>query len=280
MALPKAQNPLDWLTQCWHIILGQRAVAEKDGWLIGPVGRPGEGANDFIERLAGEEHLTVHRNVPGSGLLTSFDEWGDNIDPKVVDFYRHTCDYTFDTTSQWHPRFGALAKIVSNLFSRRVQQFNVPHDAAAFQSEIIRLTDGERKIVRTLWLRSIRDTGEVVSFGIYSKCVLPNGTQGVSAVFPLPQGNVTVIFAVQVDSKGGLRLVSSGKEERDTGFYVFVEDCRGNLWNHYLPSVRQQIYVYNTGNSKLMAKHTLDYGNIRAYEMTYSIVKERCDAQR
>lgn len=273
MAFPKAQNPLDWLTQCWHICLGRKVNADTDDWLVGPVGAVGETAGEFVERLAADQHLTISRNTPGSGLLTRIDNMGLSIDPHVADFYHHTIDYTFEARFLWEPRFGILARIVSKLFSRRVKQFNLPHMTASFKSEIIQLIDGDERVVYTVWIRSMRETGEVAFYGVYSTCQLPSGAHRVKAVFSLPQGDVTVIFALRLGSRGELQLVSSGKEESDTGCFVFVEDRRGGLWKRNLRGVRQQISVMSSGTSEVAADHSITFWVFKAYHVNYTIQK-------
>ncbi|MDQ2986361.1 MAG: hypothetical protein M3R13_06515 [Armatimonadota bacterium] len=277
MAFPKWQNPLDWLTQCCHIGLGRKVSPGMDEWLVGPVGLAGETASEFIERLAAEKRLTISRNAPGSGLLSQFENWGFPIDPNVADFYNHTIDYTFEVRSTWKPRFGVLGKLVSKLFSRRIQQFNLPNvgrdETASFKSDLIQLIDVGGKVVYTVWIRSMKETGDIVFYGIYSTCQLPSGGYGVKSVFPLPQGNATVIFAVREGPRGQLQLVSSGKEHCDTGFYFFVEDRRGILWKRYIPGFRQQISVYNCETSELGAEHSMAFWMFKAYHMNYRIRK-------
>jgi len=276
MALPKWQNPLDWLTQCWHILWGRRANADKDGWLIGPVGAVGETVNEFVERVAADKQLTIRKNAPGSGLLSGFANWGFSIDPNIAEFYNHTIEYTFEVTSHWEPRFGILGKTVSKLFSRRIQQFNLPtvgaHEKASFKSDLIQLIDGSGKVAYTVWIRSMTETGEIVFYGIYSTCKLPSGGYGVKSVFPLPQGSATMIFAIREGPLGQLQLVSSRKEHGDSGFYFFVEDRRGNLWKRSIPGFRQQISVH-CGDAELGAEHSMALWSFKAYHMNYKIRK-------
>ena len=281
MALPKAQNPLDWLAQCWHICMGRRVDPQCDEWLLGPIGRPDEKSGEFIERFAAEKRLTVCRNAPGAGLHSGISDLGLSITSEVADFYLHTIDYTFEATSSWEAKFGILGRLVSRLFGMRVQQLNLPtakpHMTSRFSSEIIQLVDDEGKVVYTIWIRSIEETGEVVFYGVYLPCRLPSGACGVKSVFPLPQGNVTVIFALRQGSLGELQLVAAANEVRDTGFYVFVEDRRGVLWKRYIPALRQQISVCGSGDSELAAEHSISMYRFKAYQMNYKIRKKGCD---
>lgn len=281
MALPKAQNTLDWLAQCWHICMGRRIDPERDAWLLGPIGRPDEKSREFIERFAAEKRLTICINAPGAGLHSSISDLGLSITPEVADFYLHTIDYTFEATSSWEARFGILGRLVSKLFGMRVQQLNLPtatsRMTSRFSSEIIQLVDDEGNVVYTIWIRSIEGTGEVVFYGVYSPCRLPSGVCGVKSVFPLPQGNVTVIFALRQGSARELELIAAANEVHDTGFYVFVEDRRGVLWKRYIPSLRQQISICGSGDSELAAEHSISLYKFKAYQMNYKIRKKGCN---
>lgn len=282
MAFPKRQNTLDWLTQFWNICLGRKSDAVQDEWLVDPIGRPSESPEEFIKRLASENQLTVRRNTPDSGLLWRFKDWGVPVEPCVSEFYHRTIDYTFEASSYWEPFFGVFGLLVSNLFSRRVQQFNLPslkpHETVDFDSEIIQLVDAREKVIYTVWLRSIKNTGEMVFYGIYSTCLLPSGAYGIKSVFPLPQGNATVVFEFGIDSNGRFELVSSGKKYGDPGFYFIVEDSRGVLWKHFLPSLRQKITVYSSENSELVAEHTMKMWKFKVYRMSYMIRKVNGEA--
>jgi hypothetical protein len=283
MAFPSFQNPLDWITQCWNITLGSKVNADDAAWLAGPIGGIGETPEEFIERMALERNLAIRRNAPGSGLIESFDPWGILVNARVADFYRRTSDYEFKVKSAWRPVFGSLGYLVARLFSRRVQQLNLPRAASvevtAFRSEIIKLIDGDGHEAHTIWHRSLEKTREVVFYGIYGVTRIPSGELCVKAVFPLPRGNATVIFRVKSDPQGNLELLSSGKLHGDPGFYFLVEDRCGRLWKHYLPSMRECIRVRESGDGSLEAEHSLTLWSLAVYKMRYSIQRKRTDTR-
>ncbi len=278
MAFPTKQNPLDWTTQYWNIVLGKRVDFDADTWLLGPMGRIEEEADRFVERMAKENKLVITRNLSHAGLVESMDEWPVSLSPKIRDFYLRTSDYELAVQSIWKPVFGSLGYLVAKLFSRRIQQLNLPQNtrdrALAFDSEIIKLVDHTGRVEFTIWRRRIRDTGETVFFGIYTTCRIPSGEFCVKAVFPLPRGCATVIFRTQSDSTGNLSLISSGKKYGDPGFYFLVEDRKGCLWKNYLPSLRERIIVTEGGDGTLIAEHTLKLWSFQVYSMIYSIEKK------
>lgn len=65
----------------------------------------------------------------------------------------------------------------------------------SIKSELITLSDANTdKIKYTIWLRTSTTSGQVMYSGIYGTCELPSGKTCIKAVFPLPQGNATVII--------------------------------------------------------------------------------------
>ncbi len=277
MALPKLQNPLDWTTQLWNIALGKKIDTTADRWLLGPVGDIGGIADKFVYRIAEEENLTIKRNEPGSGLVEGFDGLTGLINPKIEAFYQRTIDFDLDAWTQWRPVFGSLGYIVYKLFSQRIQQLNLPQrsldTAFGIRSEIISLVDDDGRVVYRVWFRRLKRTGEVVYSGIYTDCRLPNGEQCLKVIFPLPQGNATVVMRMSCDSEGNLDLESKGRRYGDPGFYFLVEDRKGVLWKHYLPSFHERIFVFEDDEGTLRADHSMSLWGCRAYDLHYKITE-------
>lgn len=276
---PTRQNPLDWATQYWNIALGRKVTLKADEWLLGPIGGVNEDVHQFVKRIADENGLIIERNIPGSGLLDCMDQWAGSMKPRIREFYKHTLDFDLSVHTSWRPGFGGLGYLVARLFSRRIQQLHLPeqsHDTIAIESDFIRLIDANGSIRYTIWHRSIRDTSEVVFFGIYSTCRIPSGEVCIKVIFPLPCGSATVILRPQIDPEGNLALISSGKRDGDPGFYFLVKDVEGGLWKHYLSSLRERIIVSESDVGTLTAEHTLRLWSLPVYTMKYSIV-ERTD---
>jgi hypothetical protein len=272
---PKRQNPLDWATQYWNIILGQKATLENDSWLLGPTGKISESANQFIQRIAQEEGLQITRNIPSSGLIEDINDWGTAVNPKIKDFYKRTSDFDLFVTTAWKPGFGSLGYLIAKLFSQRIQQLNLPQKSnceIAFKSDFIKLIDSNGRAQYTIWHRSVRDTAEVVFFGIYTTCRIPSGDLCIKVIFPLPCGSATVIFRPQSDLKGNLLLVSSGNQAGDPGFYFLVLDRKGFVWKNYLPSFRESLLVSESYDGKLTAEHQVSLWFFKVYKMIYSMV--------
>ncbi len=278
MALPKLQNPLDWTTQLWNIATGKRVDPAQDQWLVGPFGDIGGIADRFVDRLAERENLSVVRNRPGSGLVDGFEDWAPSINPKIESFYTQTTDYDLDAWTQWKPIFGGLGYLVYKLFSQRIQQLNLPQKsldtARGIKSEIIGLADQHGKTIYRVWFRRLKETNEVVYSGIYTHCHIPSGERCLKVIFPLPQGSATVVMRLNIDSHGNLELLSKGTRYGEPGFYFLVEDRKGTIWKHYLPSFHERIFVYEDEENVLRADHSMSLWKCRAYDLHYKITRK------
>ncbi|HRJ70874.1 MAG TPA: hypothetical protein PLS03_01545 [Terrimicrobiaceae bacterium] len=282
MAFPRPQAPQDWLTQAWHIAAGRRLDPVADAWLLGPIGEIGGIADRFVDKLAEREGLSIQRSEPGSGLLEGFDAFPgvrEAVHPAIDQFYRHTSDYDFDVWSEWQPAFGGLGSLVARIFTRRIQQLNLPRrpldTAWGVSSEIIVLRDSQGARKYTIWFRRLKKTGEVIYSGVYADCVLPGGERCLKVVFPLPQGNATVVMRLRADDAGNLELLSHGRRCGEAGFYFVVQDSSGKLWMNYLGSFQERIFVQVDPEGVLRADHAMTVWNLRAYDLHYKLSRRR-----
>ncbi|WP_400190367.1 hypothetical protein [Hymenobacter sp. B81] len=278
----------DWFTQQWAIFWGRRIEPLAVPWLTGPLGSVGVIADSFVDKLAEQEGLVVERNAAGRGLLPSIMELQlseaevARLSPAIIDFYEKTSRYRLTFLVQWNPWFKILGKLVNSLFSHRIGQLNIPsnrvEDSERINSELITLTDpGTGKVKYTVWYRTVKSTGQVLYSGVYSTCTLPSGQVCVKAVFPLPNGNATVLLSPSIGPDGGLRLASSGRQFGDPGFYFVLQDAHGTLWSQYLRSFRDQLDVRcHEGN--LMADQTLTLWHWRILRFQYTIHMLRQEA--
>jgi hypothetical protein len=279
MAIPKLQNPFDWITQLGHMLLGRKVNAADDEWLVGPVGGIDEKAEKFAARIAEEHGLEIRTNEPGAGLIDSFEELGYSINPRIEAFYNRTSDFQLDTWTEWKPFFKPFGFLIGIIFSKRIQQLYLPMNsletAQGIVSEIIQLVDSKDNAIYRIWHRRLKKSENVIFYGIYTHCRLPSGKPGIKTIFPLPQGSATAIFEIQKDSEGNLELISSGKTYGDPGFYVMIEDRRGRLYKHYMSYFRQRINVYEDDEGTIRADHTMNLWSFRVHNMHYKIVEKQ-----
>ena len=256
--------------------------ARRDLALMGPYGNVDIIEDKYVELLAAAENLVIKKNEPGCGLL----EWIGVLNlsaadvaalrPEIVDFYEHTLDYQLEVWSQWCPFFRPFAGIIARLYSRHLQQLNLPLDpldtAFGIRSQIYKLADPQSNVTKyTVWYRHLKSNGHVIYSGIYAHCTIPDGRTCVKVVFPLPRGNATVIMSVAVGPNGALKLISKGTRFGDPGFYFLLQDAKGRHWTKHIPSFHESITVYVDEESILRADHILNLWGTKALHLHYKM---------
>ena len=214
-------NTLIWLC-------GRRCTPREVTWLLGPIGGATIGDRPY-EEVARTEHLSIERLATSGGLLPAFASLAsasfdpERVDRRIRDFYEHTARYRLDTwATTYFPARIALWLLVTTI-SRRVQQLDLPLDgldtARGITSEIILLRDSSGAVRYTGWFRRRVHDSRVLYTGFYMTQRIPrDDVPCVKAVFPMPDGNATVVLR-PVNDGTGLRLTSVGTGFGDAGFY-------------------------------------------------------------
>ena len=237
-------------------------------WLAGPVGDVDVIGSDFFVRFASREGLRVVSSGPPRGLVGNFSSLaGPTCDPSKVDervarFYEQTSDYTFDVWSEWCGAFRPLGTALAAVFSRRLQQLNVPlsplDTSHGISTAVIQLVDGTGIVRETAWVREVLATRRTLYAGSYSISRVP-GFPGpcVKVTFPLPNGNAAVIMQPESADDGSFTVRLAGRWFGDPGFYFFVEAEPGHGWARYVRTLKESIRVYVDEGEQLRADHTL-----------------------
>jgi hypothetical protein len=259
---------VDWSTQRWVQATGRRVSLDTCPWLEGPTGKPaGIGAGVFDEYLASSS-LRVRRGAT-SGLLPDFACLRSRafdpaaISPAVIAFYQETSEYGIDAWSQWCGAFRPFGFALARIFSRRLEQLNVPlsglETSRGMTSRVEEIVDPKTGYVRfTAWIRALVGTGRVMYAGAYSACTPPNADGPcVRVVFPLPNGNAIVIMRPAANPDGSFVLVSAGDGFGSPGFYFTVRAAAGEVWARYVPSFRETIRVFADADADVRADHDL-----------------------
>lgn len=216
----------DWLTQRWVRATGRLVDLERAPWLDGPIGATTGIGPDFVADLARSEGL-VARALPDTGLVPDFTMFAAaDFDPAaadagVVDFYTRTAQYELDSWAEWSARFRPFGGLLAHMFSRRLQQLNVPltglDTSRGVTSEVVQLIDPRTQLPRfAVWLRRLVHTDNVLYAGCYSVTQIPGRIGScVRVVFPLPNGNAMVLMrpkptAQYLSSRAGARLAIPG----------------------------------------------------------------------
>jgi hypothetical protein len=275
------QSFQDWLTQQWVILFGQKIDTSEHKWLLGPFGELNGIGIKFIKQLAEKEYLEIDDQKNGKGLIQSIHQLNlsekemEVLSLNVIDFYQNTADYELKLKVKWHPFFKIFGSLLRVIFSKRIEQLNVPtrntENSEKLTSEIIHLKDTKtNEVKRTIWLRF--QSRQVVYSGVYETCVLPSGKTCIKAIFPLPNGSATVILTPKVGKNGELILESAGNRIGNSGFYFLVKDSKGQLWTKYIKSFKDKLVV-RSENDKLTASQTFTLWNLKVLKFDYEIKK-------
>ncbi len=271
----------DWFTQQWVILWGKKISPKEFDWLMGPFGEIESISDNFPNQLAIKENLVVEQTTKPTGLVPSIETLQLDTNERhalskhVADFYENTSDYDLSFGVKWNPLFKPFGFLVSRLFSTRINQLNIPTSNKNFsetiKSEIISLVDpvsGQKKY--TFWRRSYQSDDRPIYTGVYGTCVLPSGKTCIKAVFPLPQGNATVILVPRVGKNGELILDSSGRAFGDAGFYFLLRDSKGSYWAQYISSFRDTLTVFAEGQ-KVSAHQQISLWHHRVVDFEYQL---------
>ncbi|MDH3225330.1 MAG: hypothetical protein OEO23_16535 [Gemmatimonadota bacterium] len=259
----------DRVTQRWVRLTGQAFALAERPWLEGPVGPPDGIGGDFFQRWADANGLSVLRGPASRGLLPdlaglagpSFDP--SRVHPDVRRFYEHTSSYELEAWSEWSGVFRPFGWILARVFSRRLQQLNVPlhplDTSEGTSSEVLHLVSPTEGLVMAAWVRHLRQSGDVLYAGSYSIARVPgHDSPCVRVVFPLPNGNAMVFLRPSVDDDGAMTVLSKGRKSGDPGFYFTVRDSqRARTWVRYVQTMRESIRVYAAGNGEVRADHVM-----------------------
>lgn len=275
------QKIQDWLTQQWVIFTGVEINESHENWLLGPFGDINGIGEKIIHEIAEKEGLIIDWSNQGKGLIPDFNLLAisanemNKLNPSVIDFYENTSNYQLELEINWNPFFKIFGFVVNILFSKRINQLNIPTKTPSknenLNSEIIHLLDPKTNEVKyTWWLSSHAASGNIIYSGIYGVCTLPSGKKCVKAIFPLPNGSATVILNPMVLENGTLVLDATGNEFGDAGFYFVLKDSKDKFWSKYIRSFRDTLTIYQE-NDGIKANQNMTLWNLRVLTFTYII---------
>ncbi len=278
----------DWITQRWVQLTGRSVNLGDYPWLAGPVGDVDLIGSAFFRRLAEKKNLEFVADGPGRGLIDDFSRLSgpgcnpNDVDARVIRFYENTAEFEFDIWSEWCGAFRPFGGALAVIFSRRLQQLNVPlsplDTKLGITSDVVQLKERSGQVVYTAWVRDVVLTKRTLYAGSYSVCHVP-GYPGpcVKVVFPLPNGNATVIMRPESGPDGSFTVRSAGIRFGDPGFYFFVEKEPGRGWARYVRSLQEAIRVYADAQGTLRADHDLWIWGARFLRLHYRM-RERAAA--
>jgi hypothetical protein len=263
---------------------GRLVRADDVPWLHGPVGSDYIGDEPYEEHAALERLQVVRRSIDG-GLVPRFDVLGSStfdasrVHRRVRDFYEHTAAYRMDVWAKTSfPANVALWLLVTTI-SRKVNQLNFPLDvletARGMDSEIVLLTDAEGETRYTGWYRRLAATGHVLYTGFYMTETVPLIVgRCVKVVFPMPNGNATVVLRPAVDERGDLILDSDGQGFGDAGFYRIPRARGGRLRVWRNATLKESFRVFVDDEDTLRCDHAIRFLGFSVLKLHYRIERK------
>jgi hypothetical protein len=270
-----------WFIHMLIWVFGRRRSVREIPWLMGPIGQRHIGDRPY-EETAEAEGLTLERDAAQGGLLPRFEDLASpdfdpaRVDPRIRAFYENTAGYRLDTwATTYFPARLALWLLVKTI-SRRVDQLNFPLEgletAHGMTSEIVLLRREDGTIKYTGWYRRLRTTGRSIYTGFYMSERIPHpGTRCVKVVFPMPNGNATVVLRPENEVDGGLRLASNGSGFGDVGFYRMtrIDSERVRVW--YIRTLHETFRLYIDDEGQVRCDHDVRYLGFRVLSLHYRI---------
>jgi len=252
-------------------------------WLVGPLGGRVIGEEAYRE-VAAAEGLTIERDVQDGGLVPSFAALRgprfdpDALHPLVRDFYEHTAAYAMDVWSRtYFPANVGLFLLVTTI-SRQVNQLNFPlsplDTAPGLTSEIITLRRADGTLRYTGWFRTLAENRRVLYTGFYMTETAPDAGPCVKVVFPMPNGNATVVLRPEVGPGGALILDSSGRRFGDAGFYRIQARGENGVRVWHVRTLKERFHVYADELGVLRCDHAIRFFGLPVLRLHYKIWKQ------
>jgi hypothetical protein len=259
----------------WLRLTGKTISLTEHSWLDGPVGTKYIG-DTFYREFAAQNNLHIG-DANNSGLMPDFSVFGSkqhpNFQEEVARFYEQTSNYSMDVWSQSFYPVKLFAQLLIKTISKEINQLNIPlqpmETSAGMSSEVIPLNTqtGETKLV--CWLRKRMLDKRVVYCGFYAPVNI-NGNVFVRVVFPLPDGNVTVVLRPEFLADGSFRLVSDRSKFGGAGYYRVQKHKPGFVKVKRIP-LKEIIHVYQDENKILRTDHWFWFMGIKLLKLHYKM---------
>lgn len=174
----------------------------------------------------------------GWGALAAPDFEPSAVAPAVAGFHVRTAAFELDSWAEWCGPFRPFGWLLARLFSRRLQQLNVPlsglDTSRGVTSDVLQLVEPATGALRyTAWVRELLGSGNVLYAGTYSLAEVP-GRQGpcVSRARPAGPG----MDAVRASAQGEHPRVSGRERPRRDRRGRCASGSRAHALGRYVPA--------------------------------------------
>lgn len=270
----------DRVTQTWVKYFGKKVTYENDAWIFGPTD------NRMYRNISLEKaHNTPEYEIsPSEGIINSIADFGldsselQRIHPVILDFYTRTSAFSMDMCFHWHSLFRPIAFVMKLLFSKRLQQLNIPVISSdkplKTHSFIVTINDRKLEMSHNLWVRKFINAREVIFSGVYSVASTVKKKHMIKVQFPLPNGNATVFLEKKVMEDGNLELSSKGRLFGDSGFYFFLKRKDG-YYAKYIKSMHERLILTVQDNAHtIKGTHEFFFYRTRFLTIDYTLRKK------
>ena len=275
----ETEGRIDRITQLWVRLSGREVSFEECPWLRGPVGNPARIADEWLRQEAERQGAVM---TEGVGLLTDMATLaGGGFNPlqlaaPVINFYENTLDWSMEVTHKWSPVALPIGRLLSALFTRRIQQLNFPlkssDTAHRMDSRLTSLMTKDGVQLGVAWMRTLPSTGQYVYSGWYGTTNLPGSARpSLRVVFPLPNGSVIVFLRPEIGDDGSLILVSPLGAFGDAGAYLVVaRPDQSSGWVRRVPIV-ERFVVRSADEKTLFTDHALSLWHLPIIRFHYRL---------
>ena len=272
---------LKWMINAWLYVTGKVVTYHDYPWLKGPMSENDVIGDQFYTLYATNEGLIIDQSHNG-GLVDNFtnlipdtDPLKNTLNPKVKHFYEHTVAYKLEVWSQWYTPISIFSRILIRSVSTKMNQLNIPLDpletSRGMTNSVLHLKDpATNQLKYACWLRKSILSGRVVYAGFYSGCV-SKGQPYVRVVFPLPNGNVTVMLQVIVQPDGSVKLISDGRKTGDSGYYRVMRHNANSVKMRHIP-ISESIHVFEDEEGVMRTDHEFSFWGIKFLHLHYKII--------
>ena len=273
---------MEFVIGVWVRIAGRRVLKAEAQWLNCPMGTKDRIGAEFYKFLAEKENLEI-KQTDDSGLLESFEQLRSpvfdpsQIHPLVRHFYEHTSCYRLEAWSE-SPAFTRIFLwALTRFISKRMDQLNFPVSSLELSegmtSEILPMFNLQtRKRVHTGWLRRIASTKRVIYTGLYTVEPPAEFNQPcVKVSFPIPRGSATVFLRPEAVPDGSFKLISSGSQFGDPGFYRMIEAGADSWHVLRIRTLKEYFHVYVDDSGVLRTVHLVKFMGFTALRLVYKM---------
>lgn len=269
----------DKITQTWVARFGKKVTFDTDRWIFGPT------SIEMYRNISLNNHINKDFNgsiKPAKGIINSVSLFNFTkeelhcINPLITDFYTNTVNFNMDIRFNWNTAFKPVAHLVKMLFSKRLQQMNIPiipSDELLKTNSFIVKIDENNGLMQNFWVRKLLTANQVIFSGIYSVASTNKKQHLVKVQFPLPNGNATIFLEKKVLKDGNLELSSKGLQFGDSGFYFFLKR-KNSYYAKYVKCMHEKLTLTVENQSKINGTHEFYFYGIKFLTIDYLLCKK------